>query len=279
VSFLAQSSLVHYCALIIDLGIAIGGLLGYAIGHIKGVLASWRYEFIIVGSLCAVWGIVLMVFLPDSPVTTRMLSMRERRITVERLRENQTGVENKQFKKYQLIEALKDPKTYFFFLLGMIHNTPNGGISNFGTIIIKGFGFSTLVTTLLQVPYGVLIALFILSCVYLNDYFSVKLKKNTRCWFILIYTLPNIAGAFGLRYVSTDHHVARLWCYYLTGPYNAAFVLVLSLAIGNTAGHTKKVVTNAFLFLGYCTGECQILCYLGLLTKRRQHRWTVLLQD
>lgn len=30
-------------------------------------------------------------------------------------------------------------------------NIPNGGISNFGTIIIKGFGFSTLVTTLMQV--------------------------------------------------------------------------------------------------------------------------------
>jgi hypothetical protein len=32
-------------------------------------------------------------------------------------------------------------------------------------------------------------------------------------------------------------------------------VLVLSLAVGNTAGHTKKVVTNAFLFLGYCVGN------------------------
>jgi hypothetical protein len=30
-------------------------------------------------------------------------------------------------------------------------NIPNGGISNFGTLIIKGFGFSTLVTTLMQV--------------------------------------------------------------------------------------------------------------------------------
>lgn len=30
-------------------------------------------------------------------------------------------------------------------------NVPNGGISNFGTIIIQGFGFSTLVTTLMQV--------------------------------------------------------------------------------------------------------------------------------
>lgn len=32
-------------------------------------------------------------------------------------------------------------------------------------------------------------------------------------------------------------------------------MLVLSLAVGNTAGHTKKVVTNAFLFLGYCVGN------------------------
>ena len=31
--------------------------------------------------------------------------------------------------------------------------------------------------------------------------------------------------------------------------------MILSLQIANTAGHTKKVVTNAVLFLGYCTGN------------------------
>lgn len=236
-------------------GIALGGLLGFGIGQIRGALPSWKYEFIIVGSLCCIWGVVLFIFLPDSPVTATLLSGRERRIAVERLRENQTGVENKHFKSYQLVEALKDPKTYLFFIMGVLQNTPNGGISNFGTLIIQGFGFSTLVTTLMQVPYGALIALSILSCVYLNDYFSMKLKKNTRCWFTILYTLPNIAGAFGLQFVPTDQHIARLWCYYLTGPYNAAFVLILSLVTANTAGHTKKVVTNAFIFLGYCTGQ------------------------
>jgi hypothetical protein len=35
----------------------------------------------------------------------------------------------------------------------------------------------------------------------------------------------------------------------------AAFVMILSLQTTNTAGHTKKVVTNAVLFLGYCTGN------------------------
>ncbi|KAJ6002155.1 hypothetical protein N7499_001980 [Penicillium canescens] len=232
------------------LGIALGGLLGYGIGQIRGALPSWKYEFIVIGALCASWGIIMYIFLPDSPVTARGLTKRERRMAVERLRENQTGVENKHLKPYQILEAFKDYKLYMFFILGLVCNVPNGGISNFGTIIIKGFGFSTLVTTLMQIPYGVIIAISILVCVYLNDRF-----ENRRCVFVLIFLIPNLVGSFGLRFVPVQHSVGRLICYYLTGPYNAAFVLILSMQIANTAGHTKKVVTNAVLFLGYCTGN------------------------
>ncbi|KAK5012369.1 hypothetical protein LTR39_004186 [Cryomyces antarcticus] len=192
--------------------------------------------------------------LPDSPVTAKGLSLREKKIAVARKREGQTGIESKHLKGYQVLEAFTDPKVYLFFLLGTVGNIPNGGISNFGTLIIKGFGFSTLVTTLMQIPYGAIIALSILSCVFLNDYFARK-GANTRCWFILLYLVPNICGAFGLRFVPAHARAGRLICYYLTGPYNAAFVMILSLTTANTAGHTKKVVTNAVLFLGYCTGN------------------------
>lgn len=78
---------------------------------------------------------------------------------------------------------------------------------------------------------------------------------QTRCYFILLFLLPNISGAFGLAFLSEHNKAGRLICYYLTGPYNAAFVMILSLTTANTAGHTKKVVTNAVLFLGYCTGN------------------------
>uniref|UniRef100_A0A093UZW9 Putative transporter n=1 Tax=Talaromyces marneffei PM1 TaxID=1077442 RepID=A0A093UZW9_TALMA len=212
-------------------GIALGGLLGYGIGHIRGALPSWKYEFLIIGALCSAWGIVMILFLPDSPVTAKGLTLRERRIAVERLRVNQTGIENKHLKPYQIWEAFTDYKLYMFFFLGVVCNIPNGGISNFGTIIIQGFGFSTLVTTLMQIPYGVIIALSILLCVFLNDRF-----ENKRCIFILVFLTPNITGAFGLRFVPLDQKVGRLICYYLTGPYNAAFVLVLSMQIANTAG-------------------------------------------
>ncbi|KAB8532561.1 hypothetical protein FH972_025506 [Carpinus fangiana] len=236
-------------------GIALGGVLGYGIGQIKDMLPSWKYEFLIVGALCSTWGIVLFSFLPDSPISASRLSHREKRVAVERLRGNQTGVENKHFKWYQVREAFFDYKLYLFFLLGLVGNTPNGGISNFGTIIIKGFGFSTLVTTLLQIPYGFLIAVSILTCVYLNDYVASKKGYQSRCFFIVLFLLPNLAGAFGLRFVPQDQRVGRLICYYLTGPYNAAFVMILSMTTANIAGHTKKVTVNAMLFLGYCTGN------------------------
>lgn len=32
-------------------GIALGGLLGFGIGHIKGALPSWKYEFLIIGNI------------------------------------------------------------------------------------------------------------------------------------------------------------------------------------------------------------------------------------
>lgn len=64
---------------------------------------------------------------------------------------------------------------------------------------------------------------------------------NRRCVFVLLFLIPNIAGAFGLRFVPETEKVGRLICYYLTGPYNAAFVLVLSMQVANTAGmHTLR---------------------------------------
>ena len=112
----------------------------------------------------------------------------------------------------------------------------------------------SLLTSSRRPSYGAIIAISILTCVFLNDHIS-RHGRQTRCWFILLFLCPNIAGAFGLRFLSAHNQAGRLVCYYLTGPYNAAFVLILSMSIANTAGHTKKVITNAVLFLGYCTGN------------------------
>lgn len=103
----------------------------------------------------------------------------------------------------------------------------------------------------MQVPYGAIIALLILLSVWIND----RLPPNNRCYVTILFVLPNVAGSFGLCFLPQSNQVGRLICYYLTGSYNASFVIILSILTANIAGHTKKVVTNAMIFLGVCAGN------------------------
>lgn len=102
------------------LGVGLGGLIGFAIGHIKGALQSWRYEFLIVGAVCAAWGISLSYTLSNSPTRHRWFTHDERLMMIARLKRNQTGIENRVIKWNQIREAFFDYKTWIFFSLGLI---------------------------------------------------------------------------------------------------------------------------------------------------------------
>jgi MFS family permease len=109
----------------------IGGLLGYAIGHITtGSLERWMYVFIIFGSVSIVWGIVVLLFLPDIPSTAKFLTERERHVAVERVAANRQGVKNTHFKRYQLVQTLQDPKTWILFIMAVGAQVPNSAITS-----------------------------------------------------------------------------------------------------------------------------------------------------
>lgn len=82
-----------------------------SLGQIKGSLATWRYEFLIVGAVCSFWAICLALYLPNSPVSFRGFSRDERVLMIARMRKNQTGIESKTIKWDQIVEALTDYKT------------------------------------------------------------------------------------------------------------------------------------------------------------------------
>lgn len=234
-------------------GVAFGGLLGYGIGSIKGALASWKYEFLIIGALCSLWGLIIVFFLPDSPITSKYLNEEERVLLLTILKSNQTGIESKKFKWDQMKECLTDLKVYILFFGVLMSNIPNGGYSNFGTIIVRGLGFSGLKATVLQIPYGASIAFSILICVFLND--LIGKGRNWRTMLLAVFLLPNVAGTFLLYFLPSSAKIGRLIGYYMTGPGYASFVITLSLFSGNFAGHTKRTVANTFMFVGYCLGN------------------------
>lgn len=121
-------------------GTLVGTLLLYAIGQINGPLAAWRYQFMVIGSLTSVWGIVMFFLCPDSPLTAYFLSAEQKVVAVERMRWEQSGIENKTVKVEQIKEAFTDPKTWFYIIAAFLCNFTNGLVTGFGSIVVKSFG-------------------------------------------------------------------------------------------------------------------------------------------
>ncbi|GAM38105.1 hypothetical protein TCE0_033r08580 [Talaromyces pinophilus] len=243
---------IGYWSTFLGLANAFGGLLCYLIGHIHGALGEpWRYQFLIIGAISSLWGLIMFFTFAENATAASWLSADEKKLAIERLRDNQTGIKNSKVKRYQIIEAMTDPKTWIFFLLGVASQVVNGAASNFGSLIIKGFGFSSLETTLLQIPYGFIIIFSNLSAMYLQRW----LPGQKRCIVACLYVLPSLAGAVGIHTISRNSKGALLACYWLTSTYTASFSMIMSLITANTAGSTKRSVVNALFFVSYCAGN------------------------
>jgi MFS family permease len=124
------------------IGVLIGTLLLYAIGHIHGTLSPWRYQFMIIGCITSIWGAFLWFLIPDNPVKAYFLSKEMRIVAVERMRFEQIGIENKTVKLDHIKETFTDPKTYFYVVMAFASSITNGAVTGFGSIIVQSFGVS-----------------------------------------------------------------------------------------------------------------------------------------
>ncbi|KAM5356694.1 hypothetical protein ACJ41O_003340 [Fusarium nematophilum] len=232
------------------IGYIIAGIASFGIGHVKSSLSSWRVLFIIWGAITFVWGVFLLFVLPGAPMRAKFLTEEERGLAVSRVKDNATGIENRRFKMKQFREAMLDLKTWLLFCFALTGNSPNGGLSTFQGLIIKGAGFSTLRTTLYQMPSGAVQMTACLLACYAATRFS-----NCRILIMLLGLVPFLGAVLGLRLIDQDNSYARLACLWISFTYTATGTLSMSVATANTAGHTKKITTNAMLLIGYCLGN------------------------
>lgn len=160
------------------------------------------------GAFCCAWGIVLLFVTPDSPRNFKGFTHEEKLIMIARVSRNQTGIDHRKINWKQIKEAYLDYKTWLFTLFGFFSNIPNGGISNFSTLVIKGLGFNTLQTSLLGIPQGALVVIWITLGAVCNRY----MPKNSRTLVSALFMIPTIAGALGFLLAPTDAYVGRLIC-------------------------------------------------------------------
>ncbi|CAN9200143.1 unnamed protein product [Alternaria alternata] len=146
---------VRMCVFLAFNGMAtmVGALLGYGLGHAHSShIKTWQLIFLVIGLLNFVWAWVFLWVMPDSPSTAKFLSHKQRIVAIDRIASNMIGVKTKQFQKSQAVEAVLDFKVLCISLIGLCCGVINGGVSNFSSSLIRGFGFSGIYATLLQLP-------------------------------------------------------------------------------------------------------------------------------
>ncbi|KAJ4473483.1 MFS general substrate transporter [Lentinula lateritia] len=230
----------------------VGGLIAYGIAHIQHAkLKNWQIFFALLGCITFVWGIFVAWWLPDSPMRAKCFSPEDRILMAERVRKNETGIQNKEFKLYQAVEAFKDPIVWSVTLISFTNGLPTGGLGAFSNLIITAFGYTQLQTYLLAIAQGIIIMTALFSGAYLSNRYGQKLVLA------FIYTLPNIAGTVVFLSVPTtsETKVGLLIAFYCTQVFGAVAVLNLSVMSGNVAGRTKQVVASSLVFIAWATGN------------------------
>ncbi|OJD27017.1 hypothetical protein ACJ73_01595 [Blastomyces percursus] len=241
-----------------SLGGMLSNFLAYGIGHIKEPLAPWHWLFIVLGVGTFLWGFVLLLLLPDTIASCSFLDEREKAHAEERVALAGTGKIRHEWKLDQYFDldpGMVVPKNYTVALLNGLtrhidraSQIPNGGTQNFGNLVLKGFGFTPLETSLIITPASVIC----ISTVLITGWLSGKYHNVATYLICGIVAFP-VAGS-AIIYSSVSKGV-KLFGYYLMSPGPAALPLAMSLVAVNYKGSTKKMTMTSILFIAYCTGN------------------------
>jgi hypothetical protein len=229
----------------------IGALIGFGLGHSEGTkLHSWQLIFLTIGLLNLVCGFLVLWLMPDSPSTAKFLTHKQRVVAVHRVSDNMIGVKTRQIKLPQGLEAFYDINVLCCAGMAIACGIINGGVSNFSSALIKGFGFSGLNATVLQMPSGAIEAVVVPICGIIATY-----VPNSRCLVLAGVCLIPFGGLLGIRFTGLEHRWTLVGCTWLQYTVGAPVILSWNLLSTNVAGHTKRSFANGIWFTLYAAGN------------------------
>ncbi|KAH7011156.1 major facilitator superfamily domain-containing protein [Ilyonectria destructans] len=230
----------------------VGGLLAFGVSHYTdGPIKNWQLLFLVLGVVTCVWAVFIGIFLPDSPLTAKCYSEEEKRLMIERVRHNETGIQNKEYKKYQVVEALTDPFVWCCVMLITVANLVIGGLGVFSNLIIQQFGFSLLQTQLLNIAQGAWLIVAMIGSAQASQ------RSGQTCLMMVLWTIPAIVGTVVILVVTPNSSNAggMLIAFYCTQFFCAQGNMIISLITRNIAGQTKKGITMTMVFIGWSVGN------------------------
>ena len=218
-------------------------------------MPAWKLLFVVTGIMSIFVTCCMAVHIPSNPMKCWFLTDRERKMVLKRIQGNQKGFGNHTWKWSQFKEAFMDWKVFMYVAFAVSNNIPNGGLTNFSSILVKEeFEFTTLKTLKMNLIAGgveFVCPIFAYASLYLakkkGNWMGHKMVCAMFCQAIVLMCICLLAYA--------PNRYAKLAGVYLSYISPLCFVSCLSAISSNVAGSTKVATVNALFLLGYCGGN------------------------
>ncbi|KAF8208103.1 putative MFS transporter [Mycena galopus ATCC 62051] len=239
---------IWYCGL----GIAqmLGSLISWGFQQVTHeALSGWRIMFLVLGCVTSAAGVWALFSMPDSPMEVSWLTEAEKRVAIQRVAVNQTGIKNTHFKWRHLRELIVDPQIWLLTLLIIVTSLTSGVISFYSTTLIHNFGFSPARSALLNMPSGAVSLLSCLATAYLGH------KYDNRALCMTVFCLLAAMGSGLMSFLPSSQRAGLLAGVYLVNMETVTLFLVFCLTTANVAGQTKRVAANALISGAFSVGN------------------------
>ncbi|KAH7127426.1 major facilitator superfamily domain-containing protein [Dactylonectria macrodidyma] len=208
----------------------------------------WKLFMIVTGGISILLSVVVWFHYPNNPAEARFLTLEEKVHSIRRVHESsQSSIEQKQWKKTQFVETLRDPVSWLFCLQSftlMLSNNLTYGQQN---LITTALGVTNLGSTLVAAAGG---GFGIVVC--LAGTWALRLWPSNLALHGLVWCIPAIAGGIGMVAIDWDQKLGMLACLLLAGhTYGNTYIIALGWTTSSASGYTKKMTRNVMFMLGY----------------------------
>ncbi|WBW75354.1 cysteine transmembrane transporter [Schizosaccharomyces osmophilus] len=222
------------------------GFIAYGVQYATHTVSPWKLFMIIVGGITFFMTLWLFFYYPDNPTKARFLTKSERLHTVDRVRRNNnSGIESKKFKKYQVFEALKEPVTWLFALHVFTNQLANN-LAYQQNLLFTSLGVSNLNSTLVSVANSGY------NCVssVLATYF-MTLIVNQSAFHGALWYIPCLAGGIASVAIPWDRKIGELAAIIIASNFGIPFIISLGWMSATCSGYTKKLTRGVLFMIAY----------------------------
>ncbi|KAL4905613.1 major facilitator superfamily domain-containing protein [Aspergillus multicolor] len=137
-------------------------------GALAGNISSWKWLHIMCAARSLAVFVPLCIFLPNTPLDSKWLSVGEKVHTIEIIRETHADIANSTFKWSQVREMITDLKSWLFIFHMFLNDLPNNTSQQLPLIPV-GFGFAPAESALFNIAKPLWVSFW---CSYQRLYYT-----------------------------------------------------------------------------------------------------------